>query len=135
MQPEKINWAMVVWFSLGAMIVSSPVLFIYVSIPLQARKRGYSFWLWFVACVINVAIPIYFLVLLPLLPNRARIRLREKFRAELDAKLATVTGSLPARSFAGPVPPGSTATVDRSLGDMPTIVPRERSVGDDETRG
>ncbi len=107
----------------------------YLSIPWQARKRGYSYWIWQIACIANIALPIHFLVLIPLLPNRSRMRLREKFRAELDAKLAGISRPQTSPSFTGPITPGSTATVDRSLGDMPTIVPRERSVGDDETRG
>jgi hypothetical protein len=132
--PEKLAENMW-WFAPLVLIIMSPIAFLYISIPWQARKRGYSFWIWFIACVINLNLPIYLLVLLSLVPNRARKRLRVVFRAELDAKLATVSGPLSVRSLARPMPPGSTATFDRSLGDMPTIVPREQSVGDDETRG
>jgi hypothetical protein len=133
--PDKIAenlW----WFVPLMLIILSPLAFLYISIPWQARKRGYSFWIWFIACVINLNLPIYLLVLLSLVPNRARKRQRLAFRAELEAKLAKITSPVSVRAFGGPtMPPGSTATVDRSLGDMPTIVPRERSLGDDETRG
>jgi hypothetical protein len=123
------------WFIPLILLILSPIFFMFVSIPWQARKRGYSFWLWFAACVVTVNVPIYYLVLLAMLPNRRRLQLRQKFRAELDSKLANIAEPITIKSFAAPMPPGSTATVDRSLGDMPTIVPRERSLGDDETRG
>jgi len=129
------QWMNIVGLLIIGLVIASPALFMYISIPLQARKRGYSFWLWFLACVVNIALPIYFLILLPLLPNRARMRLREKFRAELDAKLASAGVSVHVRPLPALATTGSTATVERSLGDMPTIVPRERSLGDDETCG
>jgi len=135
MPADRINWATVFGFFLGLLVFGLPILLMYVSIPWQARKRGYSYWIWQAACIVNVAMPLHFLVLLSLLPNRSRIRLREKFRAELDAKLANISRPQPSRESVEPIPPGSTATVARSLGDMPTIVPRERSIGDDETRG
>jgi len=106
-----------------------------VAVALQARQRGYSFIWWFVAqaALLN---PVVFLVVLALMPNRRRKKLREQFRAELQAKLAGMSGVrvVPA-GLALPAPAGSTLPADRSLGDVPTILPPERSLGDEETRG
>lgn len=105
-----------------------------VPIAVQAWRRGYSFWLWIVVCVVVIN-PIIFLVTLALMPNRARQRLRVKFRKELDAKLASQPIDVIPIVVIGSPSVGSTLTGDRSLGDLPTMMPRERSVGDDETRG
>ena len=111
------------------------VLAMYVAIPWQARRRGYSFWLWLIATFVAFN-PIIMLVLLALMPNRARKRLREKFRAELNAKLAARTGRplVPAAAVAAHSLAGSTMP-ERSLGDMPTVAPPDRSLGDEATRG
>ena len=104
-----------------------------VIVAVQARGRGYSLWLWMAAGLLTIN-PVIFLVMLALMPNRSRLRLREKFRAELDAKLAG-RKNLPPAPAVGPVPTGTTLTANRSLGDLPTFVPRDRSLGDEETRG
>jgi hypothetical protein len=112
------------------------VIALYVAVPWQARRRGYSFWLWLIAGLVALSQPVTFLVLLALMPNRARKRLREKFRAELEAKLAARPASaVTTPAMATPVPAGSTAITGRSLGDLPTVAPREHSIGDEETRG
>lgn len=106
------------------------------AVAYQARQRGYSFFLWFIAQIIMLN-PVIFLVVLALMPNRKRKILRDEFRAELDAKLAACSGSrlLPSVATAVPSSAGSTMPAERSLGDMPTMAPPERSLGDEETRG
>ena len=111
------------------------VFLVLFSLPVapQARRRGYSQGLWLLASVVVVN-PIVFLIMLALMPNRARIKLREKYRAELAAKLAA-RQHLPPVSDAAGLPAASTQTISRSLGDLPTFAPRDKSLGDEETRG
>lgn len=115
------------------------------SIPaVQAKRRGYSFFVWLLAGIL-VYNPIYLLVVLGVSPHRKRQQMREQFRRELDAKLtgeapATVAaGQIPERSLGDhlTVPPGLAAATDgpaRSLGDEATIMPPVRSLGDQMTR-
>lgn len=123
------------WIMLLGLFTIAVVIAIIVAVPWQARRRGYSFWLWFVTTIVAYN-PIITLVLLALMPNRARKRLREKFRAELDAKLSARTGR-PLIPAAAAAPQGLAASTmpERSLGDMPTVAPPERSLGDEPTRG
>ena len=111
------------------------VFLVLLSLPVaqQARRRGYSYYLWLLASVVVVN-PIIFLIMLALMPNRSRITLRAKYRAELDGKLAARKG-LPPPADAGALPAASTQTISRSLGDLPTFAPRDKSLGDEETRG
>lgn len=53
----------------------------------HAYRRGYNPIVWALAAVIAMN-PIFLFVVLALVPNRARLRLRAKFAAELDARLA-----------------------------------------------
>jgi hypothetical protein len=101
-------------------------------IPLQAKWRGYSFWLWLSAMILTYN-PFMILVMMALMPIRSRLVLREKFRAELEQKLvARGLSPLPDPVTSRPLGDGST---DRSLGDIQTIMPPSRSLGDEETRG
>jgi hypothetical protein len=96
----------------------------------QARRRGYRFLPWLVAGVLGN--PIFFLVLLAVLPDYARKARRRRELADLEAKLAARLKVLPpAPPSAGPHP--APVTPDRSLGDQPTVLPAQRSVGDEET--
>ena len=99
-------------------------LFAYVA--WQARRRGYSFWLWLLACVVSLN-PLLILVVLAMLPDARKKRLREEEMEALQAKIA----ALPALDLDGEavVPAGL-------LGDQSTAAPsRYRSIGDEETRG
>jgi len=136
MTGHVLPWLADYWWvlplALGVIVL---VVAIFVAVPWQARRRGYSFWLWLITTFVAYN-PIIPLVLLALMPNRARKRMREKFRAELDAKLAARTGrplvpaaATPTHSLAGSTMP------ERSLGDMPTVAPPEPSLGDEPTRG
>lgn len=104
-------------------------------LALQAKRRGYSFWLWLMMAFVAFN-PVFFLVLLAILPNRMKQRRRELLRAALDDKLAALGDQRPRRdssvSFPGS-PASSTLRGERSLGDLPTMASPERSLGDVET--
>jgi len=92
----------------------------------QAKRRGYSFWLWFLANVVTLN-PLLVLIVLAVLPDARKMALRRQLLAELEAKLAA--RPLPAAPAAGPAVP------TMSVGDQATVVPPHlRSIGDEETR-
>lgn len=101
--------------------------FLLVLIPAyQAYHRGYNPVIWGLAGVFSWN-PLFILVVLGMVPHRARMKLRQQYRAELDEKLAAL-GAAPAGEAAGPVR-ADTFTV----GDQATQLPH-RSIGDDLTR-
>ena len=53
----------------------------------QAYRRGYNPIVWGLAAIIALN-PIFLLVVLAFAPHRSRVRMRDQFTAELDAKLA-----------------------------------------------
>jgi hypothetical protein len=132
------------WIGLASVPIGLIGLAIFSIPAVQAKRRGYSFFVWLLAGVL-VTNPIYLLVVLGVLPHRKRQRLREQLRRELDAKLAAAA---PAAVRAGPViersvgdqptvMPGVAAATDvplRSIGDAATVMPPQRSVGDEATR-
>jgi hypothetical protein len=92
----------------------------------QAKRRGYSFWLWFVAQIVSLN-PLLVLIVLAILPDANKMALRQKLLAELETKLAD--RPRPAAPEVG------IAVSPRSVGDQTTAVPPQlRSVGDVETR-
>jgi hypothetical protein len=104
----------------------------------QARKRGYSFIVWVVAGMLGN--PLFFLVLLAIMPDFARRKQREKEMAELEKKLAARKRM---RVLAGntdilqvPTATALPAVRERSLRDEETrMLPApERSLGDEPTR-
>jgi hypothetical protein len=104
----------------------------------QAARRGYSFVIWLLAGLLGN--PIFFLMLLAIMPDFARKARRRKEMADLEAKLAAKPKGLPPPRETTPnMPlaekPTGTFSRERSLGDQPTVPPREHSLGDDETRG
>ncbi len=94
----------------------------------QARQRGYHFIPWLIAGML--ANPIFFLVLLAVMPDYARKARRRKYLAELESKLAGRSKMLPPTACAAP---SRAATPQRSIGDLPTVDPPVRSLGDEET--
>ena len=93
----------------AAVVYGFGVLFASI-VARQAYARGCGFWSW-VALQILAVNPLYPMVLIALLPNKRRLALRERFAAELDAKLAAAR------------PPAPAATVDfpaHSVGELPT---------------
>jgi hypothetical protein len=91
----------------------------------QARKRGYSFIVWVVAGMLGN--PLFFLVLLAIMPDFARRKQREKEMAELEKKLDILQV---------PTATALPAVRERSLRDEETrMLPApERSLGDEPTR-
>ena len=57
-----------------------------LAVPWQASRRGQGFAWWFVLQVVSLD-PIYPMILLALLPNREKMRLRDEFAKELDGRL------------------------------------------------
>jgi hypothetical protein len=121
--------------ALGAAALTLVVLLVVAfpfaaAVAVQARRRGYGFLAWLVGGTLGN--PVFFLVLLALMPDLARRALRRKEMADLEAKLAGRPRTLPP-------PPGPAAAVpstlsgDRSVGDLPTALPPDRSLGDDAT--
>jgi hypothetical protein len=92
----------------------------------QARRRGYSGIIWFLAVIFSLN-RLLIIVVLTVLPDRKKLRLREEERKKLEVKLAAVAVAIPA-------PPTRPVTVT-SLGDQSTAAPSARSIGDEETRG
>jgi hypothetical protein len=115
-------------------VVALVVALISAIVAYQARRRGYPFIPWFLASML--ANPIFFLVLLAVMPDFARKARRRKYLTELETKLAerSKTSPMVPRTLAAPTGPSSTLSPERSLGDMPTVEPPERSLGDEETR-
>lgn len=109
------------------------VVLLIFSVPaIQAKRRGYSFIVWFFAGLL-VYNPIYLLIVLATIPHRSRQKQRVQFAAELDGKLSAA--ALPVVMAVRPIP-------DRSIGDFATIDPRTtagkfsdaKSIGDEPTR-
>jgi hypothetical protein len=110
---------------LGLALTSGGALFIVVP-AVAAYRRGYNPVAWGLAGVFANN-PLFVLVLLAMVPHRARLRLRERFTAELDEKLAGI-GAGPAEDA------GGAARADTfTVGDEATRLPH-RSIGDDLTR-
>jgi hypothetical protein len=97
------------------------VLGLFVYVAWQARRRGYSFWLWLLAGLASLN-PLLILLVLAMPPDAHKKALRE---AEMRA-LETRLGARPPRP-AGVAPAASP-------GDQSTTAPVSRSVGDEETR-
>lgn len=80
------------------MILLIASLFLLVGLALialtsyQAYRRGYNPIVWGIAAILALN-PIFLLVVLAVAPHRSRVRLRDQFAAELDAKLGGRTPS------------------------------------------
>jgi hypothetical protein len=111
-------------FALGLLLVAILAALVF-GVPRQARRRGHGFWSWFVLQILATN-PVYPLVLVAMLPDRAKGRLREQYAAELDAKLQRPTSGVSAKDTLTLVP-------DKSVGDLPTLAPPDRSIGDAPT--
>jgi hypothetical protein len=129
--PEPLGGS---WIITAAVIaIGLIVAAIIFSVPAsQAKRRGYSFLVWFFAGFL-VYNPIYLLIVLATVPHRARQRQRGQFAAELDGKLAAA--GIPVVKAVRPIP-------ERSLGDFATVDPGTtagrvsgaQSIGDEPTR-
>lgn len=128
----------------------APILFVViwgiVGVAVQASQRGQGFLSWFLLQLVSFN-PMYPMILVAMLPNEKRNRLRQEFRDELDDKLAALASGRPPdfdpeTEVRIDLSLGDAVTEDgvlqRSLGDMPTTGPTagpiERSIGDMPTR-
>jgi hypothetical protein len=138
---EAMMWVVPMTIAIVAFL-----LFVFAIPAIQAKRRGYSFFIWLLAGILALN-PIYLLVVLSTVPHRKRQRLRATFAEELDARLKTAgipmtmqaARPAPGRSLGdlATMDPGSTASrpaSGRSLGNELTRMPSPRSLGDEETR-
>jgi hypothetical protein len=129
-------------FSVEVVIMLAVVLFVFLLLSLivavQAKRRGYPVLAWLIAG--TLANPIFLLVMLGIMPDFRRKKLRKKETDDMERRLARRPNQPepvpPEVSQTPGAPPGAVRrSLDRSLGDQPTQWPqRERSLGDDETR-
>jgi hypothetical protein len=92
----------------------------------QAAQRGYSFLVWVGAAMLGN--PVFLLILLGVLPNRAMRRRREKELDDIRARVEAIP-----RKVAPPPKPTVSSDIQRSMGDAETVLP-DRSIGDAVTR-
>ena len=114
-----------VLLTIAVSLLGSGLLFLVVP-GVAAYHRGYNPVVWGLAGVFS-SNPLFILVVLGMVPHRARIRLRERFTAVLDEKLAALA---PAPTQEAP---GSARADTFTVGDEATRLPH-RSIGDDLTR-
>jgi hypothetical protein len=96
----------------------------------QAYRRGYNPIVWGIAAILALN-PIFLLVVLVLAPHRSRLRLRHRFIAELDAKLARrAPPARPAGTLAvdATAPTATGSRQPGSPGGRPTDVSATRSI-------
>jgi hypothetical protein len=111
-----MSWEVLLVMGLVAVGLS---LLISLVVAVQAQRRGYPLVAWLVAGAL--ANPIFLLVLLGVMPDFRRKRLREEEMDDLEKRLRQV------RPSARPAPR------QRSLDEQSTDA-AERSLGDEETR-
>lgn len=109
------------WWILPAAAGIALGLFVLTLVPQQAHRRGLGFGSWFALQIVAVN-PVYPLILVALLPNRAKERRRARYAAELDAKLTAAGRPLPGVG-------ADTVPVDRSVGDLRTTDPAASMLG------
>jgi hypothetical protein len=131
--------------SILALLLAALLLILFLGVPWQAYRRGHGFISWFILQIISTN-PVYPLVLIALLPDKRKSRLREEFRRELDARLGdsqprtrtlTLESGKPLQSI-GDLPTagvsvGDLPTYGASVGNLPTAAPAQ-SIGNAETR-
>jgi hypothetical protein len=93
----------------------------------QAYRRGYNPIVWGIAAILALN-PIFLLVVLAVSPHRSRVRLRDRFTAELDAKLARGSRSADVGGTAPVDAAAPTATAVRQAGGRATDLSVTRSM-------
>jgi hypothetical protein len=93
----------------------------------QAYRRGYNPIIWGIAAIVGLN-PIFLLVVLAVAPHRSRVRLRDQFAAELDARLAGHSVPATAGGTASVDAAAATATARRQPGGRPTDLSVTRSM-------
>ncbi len=87
-------------------------------VPLHARRRGHGFVSWFALQFVAMN-PIYPLILVAILPNKARMRLRAEYERDLDDRLREA-GVIPPRAVGLPGDRSPDGLAGPSVGDLPT---------------
>jgi hypothetical protein len=87
-------------------------------VPLHARRRGHGFVSWFALQFVAMN-PIYPLILVAILPNKARMRLRAEYEQDLDDRLREA-GMIPPRAVGLPGDRSPDGLAGSSVGDLPT---------------
>ena len=116
-------WLAKYWWALPLVPLPALAAAIALIVPVHAYRRGHGFVSW-LALELVAMNPIYPLILVAILPNKARMRLRAEYARDLDERLrrAGVTPTRPASAA------GTGSVVDRSteglggpsVGDLPT---------------
>ena len=114
------EWLAKYWWVLPLALVPVLAAAIALIVPLHARRRGHGFVSWFALQFVAMN-PIYPLILVAILPNKARIRLRAEYARELDDRLREA-GIGPARAarFPGTGDRSTDGLAGPSVGDLPT---------------
>ena len=118
-------WLTLYWWTLPMVPLGLLLAAAVLIVPFHARRRGHGFFSWFVLQFVAVN-PVYPLILVVILPHKARMRLRAQYRRELDERLEAA-GARPDRpadlSLPGVGTVGDRVTegsVGPSVGDLPT---------------
>ncbi|HEY2787502.1 MAG TPA: hypothetical protein VGJ05_21275 [Fimbriiglobus sp.] len=105
------------------------LILLVVPVAYQAYRRGYNPIIWGIVGLLTFN-PLFPLIILAMVPHRSRLRLRDQFTRELEAKLAARVGSKSRPTSES----GSPRTETSTVGDQVTELPQNRSIGDDQTR-
>jgi hypothetical protein len=118
-------WLAKYWWTLPLFPLAAAVAAAILIVPFHARRRGHGFFSWFVLQFVALN-PVYPLVLVAILPHKARMRLRTQFERELDERLEAA-GIHPGRAADLSLPSSGTVgdrvtegSVGPSVGDLPT---------------
>jgi hypothetical protein len=125
----------------GVMVVTLAAIFLLFLLfslitAVQAKRRGYPLIAWLLAGALGN--PVFLLVLLGVMPDFRRKKLRITEMDDLERRLAAkprqIEPAVVPEAELASAPPGAVRrAIDRSLGDQPTQMP-ERSPGDEPTR-
>ena len=118
-----VEWLAKYWWVLPVLPLPALAAAIALFVARHARRRGHGFVSWFALQFVALN-PIYPLILVAILPNKARMRLRAEYEQDLDERLREA-GVIPDRAVGIQ---GTGSVGDRlpdglagpSVGDMPT---------------
>jgi hypothetical protein len=132
--PRKSRLWMEIEKGARALLVAGLLLALALVVPWQAYQRGHGFVSWLALQLLVALISFYPMVLVALLPDRGKARLRAQFERELADRLGTAlrypeNGARPAQERSGSGP----QTASGSVGEHSTDVQRS-ALDDAETR-
>ena len=118
-------WLAKYWWALPMFPLGAAVTAVVLIVPFHARRRGLGFFSWFALQFVALN-PVYPLILVAILPHKARMRLRARYERELDERLRAA-GLQPGRPADLSSPAAGTVgdrvtegSVGPSVGDLPT---------------